>query len=59
MLRQHYEFSICESFVDNLRERKRQTGFKWNMESLDVAVLTKIAVASDVGHDNIRQRYFV
>nr|GEU65795.1 hypothetical protein [Tanacetum cinerariifolium] len=49
----------CESSADNPRERKRQTGFGWNLKSLDVAVVTKMVVASDAGHDNFRQRYFV
>ncbi|GJZ51167.1 hypothetical protein Tco_0605682 [Tanacetum coccineum] len=44
-----------ESSSDNPRERKRQTGFRWNMELLDVVVVTKMAIASDVGHDNFRQ----
>nr|GEX94890.1 hypothetical protein [Tanacetum cinerariifolium] len=52
-------FSICESFADNPRERKWLTGFGWNLELLDVTVVTKMVVASDVGHDNFRQRYSV
>ncbi|GKA42863.1 T-complex protein 1 subunit gamma [Tanacetum coccineum] len=49
----------CESSSDNPRERKRQTGFGWNLELLDVVVVTKMAIASDVGHDNFRQSYSV
>ncbi|GKB65526.1 hypothetical protein Tco_0921712 [Tanacetum coccineum] len=48
-----------ESSSDNPRERKRQTGFGWNLESLDVVVVTKMAIASDVGHDNFWQSYSV